>query len=636
MLTYARRSPEVDRSVSGRGATRRGPPTLLMRAFAAVLVVFALLAVLAATAQARPARERAAVAETVAAATPAAETPASATPAAETPATANRAAETEERTAARRASRESKRAQRSSERARHKRKPPKPRPPRKKRKPGKGPERENGVVTSTCTQVNWTFRKFPDMPNNTVVEKVAVAKLAPYNATYRFNGATSAMTTAINAPPGRNRIDANGMWRTNGLSGGFDIHSRKRCPPVPAFSIEKLQRIAGSSGSFTTSPLTGEVGQMVEYEIVVKNTGNVALTFSSFSDPHCDPGTLAGGPGQAALAPGRTTSTGGSSTYACDHVLTSSDKAVGSYRNVASDTATPPPGEGAQVTTGSNTVVVNLPSTPRFSIEKLQQVAGGSGSFTTSPLTGEVGQTVNYEIVVKNTGDVPLTFSNFSDPHCDPGTIAGGPGTSALAVGGSSTYTCDHVLTSADQAAGSYSNVASDTATPRGGGAAVTNGSNTVVVGVTPLAAPPSSPPPSPPSTTTSTTTSSPAPSASSASTQSPGTGVLGFSAASVPTLQSPQGCVRSSFHVRVRAAGVQRVVFYLDGRKLKTLTSRSARSGMFTFVIDPAKLSVGAHRLKATITMAPKTSSTKPMQASRTVIVLRCRATVLMPKFTG
>ena len=61
---------------------------------------------------------------------------------------------------------------------------------------------------------------------------------------------------------------------------------------------------------------------------------------------------------------------------------------------------------------------------------------GASGEFTASPLTGKVGQTVDYEIVVKNTGNVPLTLSNFSydrahveaaitsDPDCDSGTVS--------------------------------------------------------------------------------------------------------------------------------------------------------------------------------------------------------------------
>ena len=59
-------------------------------------------------------------------------------------------------------------------------------------------------------------------------------------------------------------------------------------PPKPEFTIEKLQEIEGSKAGFTTSPLTGAVGQTVDYEIVVANTGDVALALTGFFDEHCD------------------------------------------------------------------------------------------------------------------------------------------------------------------------------------------------------------------------------------------------------------------------------------------------------------------------------------------------------------
>ncbi|HXN39068.1 MAG TPA: hypothetical protein VN892_13595 [Solirubrobacteraceae bacterium] len=205
----------------------------------------------------------------------------------------------------------------------------------------------------------------------------------------------------------------------------------------PEYAIEKLQEIPGSGAGFTKSPLTGSIGQTVDYEIVVTNTGETPLKFSNLTDAKCDPGTIAGGPGAAEVAPGEST------IYTCDHMLTS----VGKYVNEATVTGTPP-GETPKTKT-SNPVEVEVPTSPvptEFTIEKLQEIMGSG--FTKAKLTGQLGETVTYEIVVTNTGKAPLTLSKFIDSNCDPGTIAGGPGSTPVAPNESTTYTCDHVLTS--------------------------------------------------------------------------------------------------------------------------------------------------------------------------------------------
>jgi hypothetical protein len=119
---------------------------------------------------------------------------------------------------------------------------------------------------------------------------------------------------------------------------------------------------------------------------------------------------------------------------------------------------------------------------PRFTIEKLQAL-GKKGAFTTAPVFGARRERVRYKIVVENTGDVPLTLGALADPRCDPGTIAGGLGAAPLAPGEATTYTCTHELTPADQAFGSYENVASITATPpEGDGPPLTQPSDPVLV----------------------------------------------------------------------------------------------------------------------------------------------------------
>ena len=126
---------------------------------------------------------------------------------------------------------------------------------------------------------------------------------------------------------------------------------------------------------------------------------------------------------------------------------------------------------------------VTCPPTPAFTIEKLQTIEGSDAPFRQSQLKGLPGQTVDYEIVVNNTGNVPLTLGSLADSKCDGGTLSGGPEGGTLLVGASTTYTCSHLLNPADQAACSYTNSASILATPPAiDGAPLSHTSNTVVV----------------------------------------------------------------------------------------------------------------------------------------------------------
>src|SRR5207248_2224577 len=119
-----------------------------------------------------------------------------------------------------------------------------------------------------------------------------------------FDGPTATDAIPVAGPPGKYQIDAFAKWRTNGFEGHFDIPQKLRCSPAPGLAVEKLQQIAGVTGTWTPAPLNGEVGQTVDYAIVVHNTGNVPLTLSGFSDPRCDPGSIAGGPPLGLPAPG--------------------------------------------------------------------------------------------------------------------------------------------------------------------------------------------------------------------------------------------------------------------------------------------------------------------------------------------
>jgi hypothetical protein len=91
-------------------------------------------------------------------------------------------------------------------------------------------------------------------------------------------------------------------------------------------------------------------------------------------------------------------------------------------------------------------------------------------------------------------------------------------------------------------------------------------------------------------------------------------------------TLDVSQGCVSGHrAKVAVTAPGASRVVFFLDGRRLKTVTPSS--SGRAVISMRCSRLSVGAHRGRAVVSTA---GSTQTLRFQIT------RARLTSPQFTG
>ncbi len=278
---------------------------------------------------------------------------------------------------------------------------------------------------------------------------------------------------------------------------------------------------------------------------------------------------------------------------------------------------------------------------PAFTVEKLQTIEGGT--FTTSPITGEVGQTVFYEIIATNIGNTLLTFGEFLDEHCDAGTVST-TSTGASEPGQQVTYFCTHKLTEEDEKTSPLVNVAEVTGTPEPGeGSKGTVGSNPVEAIVDPHKTEEKElgKEKEPEKTGGEKTTPTPKQEVLGNTTTSPPastgkSGVLGFASATVPALHGPQGCVRSAFTASVRSSGVQSVTFYLDGHKLKTLTYRSAHKGLLSIKVEGSKLKVGVHRLMAKVTMKQSSPSAKAAKATRSLMFVRCKSATVTPRFTG
>jgi hypothetical protein len=240
---------------------------------------------------------------------------------------------------------------------------------------------------------------------------------------------------------------------------------------TPGIKVVKLQR-DGTSGAFTSNPITASVGDTIYYEIQVTNTGNVSLTLS-LSDPHCDAGTIQGPVSISGSLSGDVLSPGGVAQYTCWHVVTAND--LPQFTNTAVVTGTPPHGPPVH---GTGIVVANITRSAIQVLKLEKDVTAGGGGFTTGPITVTehkghyVVHTIDYEIQVTNTGNTPLRLS-LDDPRCDAGTIQGPAvitGTlsgDVLSPGGQAQYTCSHRYVHGDSP--SFTNTATVTGTPPSG-----------------------------------------------------------------------------------------------------------------------------------------------------------------------
>ena len=199
----------------------------------------------------------------------------------------------------------------------------------------------------------------------------------------------------------------------------------------PALALEK---------SVTSSGPYDSVGDLVTYELVATNAGNVTLTGVAISDPLL--GSLFFTPAApATLAPGETLTATGS------YALTQADLDAGSLTNVASATGV---FAGAPVLSNPDNVTVSAVQGPAVALTK---------TVTSSGPYDSVGDLVTYELVATNTGNVTLTAVSISDPLL--GSLSFTPAAPpTLAPGETLTATGSYALTQADLDAGQVENTA--------------------------------------------------------------------------------------------------------------------------------------------------------------------------------
>jgi len=95
-------------------------------------------------------------------------------------------------------------------------------------------------------------------------------------------------------------------------------------------------------------------------------------------------------------------------------------------------------------------------------------------------------------------------------------------------------------------------------------------------------------------------------------------------------SLRGPSGCVKQAFQARVRGRSIASVTFFVDGKKVKTI---SGTRGSYAIKVHPQRYGFGRHTIVARVqfTAASGTSARKLPLTFR-----RCAQGAVAPRFTG
>ncbi len=187
-----------------------------------------------------------------------------------------------------------------------------------------------------------------------------------------------------------------------------------------------------------------KLGETIEYDIDVKNDGNLTVTNIIVTDPNGDD---FGEQSIDSLAPGESV------TLKATHVVTEADVKAGRVVNVATATGTSPdpdkpvvpvePGEDIDPTETAKAALTVVKTAE-------QSGSAADGAF-------KLGETIKYTITVTNTGNQTVEDIKVVDPKADN---FGEQTVESLAPGKSATFTATHVVTEDDILAGTVVNKA--------------------------------------------------------------------------------------------------------------------------------------------------------------------------------
>jgi hypothetical protein len=260
--------------------------------------------------------------------------------------------------------------------------------------------------------------------------------------------------------------------------------------------------------------------------------------------------------------------------------------------------------------------VTNKPDSPAIHVVK------------DGPATAHSGDQLTFSYTVTNPGNVPLTNVTASDDKCSPLTRTGNTSDTTLDPGDTWTYTCSYVIQWSQGDANPVVNTVTTCGMPPGGGD-TPGGPSTVCDtdqhSTTML----------PPDTPTQAAGTAPSSATSPASGQPP---QIAVSPARVrpgsARLSGPTGCpTTSAVAATVTGRRIAKVTFFVDNKKVKTLTHSNASGGRWVLPMNVRRFAFGTHRVRVTVQFA---SDSQTRARTLRLSFNRCRPAIVTPKFTG
>ncbi len=213
-----------------------------------------------------------------------------------------------------------------------------------------------------------------------------------------------------------------------------------------------LEKTAGT-------PTGNSAGDTIDYTFLVTNLGNVTLDPVSVDDPKVG----------AVNCPVTVLAPAASTTCTATYTLLQADVDAGQVINIATTSGTPPTGDPV---TAEDTITTSIPADPSITLDKVAGVPTGANA----------GDTIDYEFIVTNTGNVTLNPVGVNDPAVGTVTCP----VTTLAPAESTTCTATYTLLQSDVDAGHFANLATASGTPPTGAAVTATDETDTTIPATP------------------------------------------------------------------------------------------------------------------------------------------------------